>query len=146
MKKDFNTILRNFKRNVRKKELEWEKTRRAFQDQMAVQKHQAWMLIENCVREAAPADYLFWLAGYLATGGQPTHYYDYSIIDVMYKYYVATRDFHIAPLYGGMSINLIVPVGVTFLGGEPGHTNLFFEDGFTTSGGWVPVYQDTAFE
>ena len=92
------------------------------------------------LRPATRDDYKRWLIGYLRSGGEPTHYYDYKFPER--EFYVAVMDFRIQPLYGAFSFSIIVPKGIRFLGGELGHINLFLMDGFRNIGGWVPVYED----
>lgn len=93
------------------------------------------------LRPAAPLDYAQWLTGYMGNGGQPTHYYDYPIARA--SFYVAIRHFSLEhPLFGANAVNIIIPEGVAFLGGDLGHCNLYYMDGYAVRGGWKPVYSD----
>jgi hypothetical protein len=97
------------------------------------------------LRPAKPHEYASWLQGYIAEGGQPTHFYDRPT--PLSDWYVALRDFEMYPLHGALSINVIVPVGVTVTG-STGHNDLYLMDGFTSRGfhdqpSTVLVYTDT---
>jgi hypothetical protein len=94
--------------------------------------------LKNEFRKASLHDYTNWLIGFWAKGGKNTHIYDYLI--PISDWYVAKKDFMVLPLYGSNSIEIIVPEGINFLGGELGHNNLFFEDGFRASDSWIPFY------
>jgi hypothetical protein len=91
------------------------------------------------LRRATENDYIAWLVGYIRNGGRPTHYYDYKM--PLDNFYVAQEDFIMIPLYGSLSINVIVPENVNFLGGELGHCNIYLMKDFKTLGGWIPVYR-----
>jgi len=97
------------------------------------------------LRQARIEDYRNWLAGFLEKGGKPTHCYDYPMERGLDEWKVALNDFQIVPLFGTESLNIIVPDEIKFLGGEPGHNNLYFMDSFSCFGVWVPVYSDIHF-
>lgn len=97
------------------------------------------------LRQAKVKDYKNWLAGFLERGGKPTHCYDYPLERGMEEWKVALSDFQIVPLFGADSLDIIIPKGIKFLGGELGHTNLYFMDGFSHAGSWVPIYSDIHF-
>lgn len=93
-------------------------------------------------RPATVEDYRKWLSGFVAKGGVPTHFYDYPIGRSLDDWLVVEADFELLPLYGSRSLNIIVAKEAKFKGGNPGHTELYFIDGFTTNGS-VPFYSDT---
>lgn len=101
------------------------------------------------LRQARAQDYSLWIAGYLAGGGKITHAYDrpFSRAD---DWFVAFRDFTLMPLYGALSVNIIVPEGITVVCPDPGHSKLYFLDGFTVGipgqhfSVSVPVFSDTS--
>ncbi|MDO8537243.1 MAG: hypothetical protein Q7R94_03275 [bacterium] len=100
-------------------------------------------LMEN-LSPASVEDYKRWLRGYLEGGGKVTHVYDYPMSQQ--DFYVAHKDFKFEkPLYGAQSIKIIVPRGVRFLGGDLGHANLYFEDDYRASSGFVPIFEDIKF-
>lgn len=99
--------------------------------------------ISHFLERAIKIDYTQWLKGVIQSGSEPTHYYDYPMARVLDKFYVAIRHFRVAPLYGSSSIAIIVPNGIDFLGGELGHSNLYFMKDFKNIGGWIPVFEDT---
>lgn len=103
--------------------------------------------MQRSLRAATPTDYGRWLAGYFAKGRQPTHFYDYMMPS---RWFVATRDVDIKPLYGQFSINIIVPAGIS-LTGVTGHSAVYYMDGFVSRGfhdqpAIVPIYSDTTVE
>ena len=101
------------------------------------------MVLERRLRPAHRSDYEAWLSGYLATGKQSTHHYDYEFARV--PFFVATKNFVMKPLYGSAGISIIVPSDVRCLGGQLGHCNLYFMKDFQTrSEGFilVPHYGD----
>ena len=89
------------------------------------------------------ADYTKWLRGFVDAGNTPTHYYSYPF-SRWDSFYVAKKDFELVPLYGADSINIIVPEGITILGGSRGHNNIFCYNGYKHRG-TVPVFSDTVF-
>lgn len=106
---------------------------------------QADKLFGGKLRQARVEDYKNWLAGFLEKGGKPTNCYEYPMEPGLDDWKVALNDFQISPLFGTESLNIIVPSGIKFLGGELGHNNLYFMDGFSCFGGWAPVYSDIHF-
>lgn len=96
-----------------------------------------------CLRGANRADYTQWLEGFVDAGNTPTHYYSYPF-SRWDSFYVAKKDFELVPLYGADSINIIVPEGITILGGSRGHNNIFCYNGYKHRGS-VPVFSDTVF-
>lgn len=97
------------------------------------------------LRQAKVKDYKIWLAGFLGKGGEPTNCYDYPMERGMEDWKITYSDFQIVLLFGADSLNIIVPKGIKFLGGELGHSNLYLMDDFSCMGGWVPVYSDIHF-
>lgn len=95
------------------------------------------------LRRANRADYTQWLEGFVDAGNTPTHYYSYPF-SRWNSFYVAKKDFELVPLYGADSINIIVPDGITILGGSRGHTNVFCYSEYKHRGS-VPVFSDTVF-
>lgn len=91
---------------------------------------------------ATPHEYGRWLARYLATGRQPTHFYDYPMSRG--SFYTLDRSVDLTPLFGANHLCLIVPAGMT-AHGEPGHTNLFLMD-YPEMARHVPVYTDSVVE
>lgn len=90
------------------------------------------------VRDAEFVDYLEWMVGFLATGGKPTHHYDYNMPS---SFKVALTSFALPHACGALSIEVIVPYPMTVTPG--GHCHIFRMDGFTHSG-FVPMYNDIA--
>lgn len=101
--------------------------------------------LEGKLVPATKLDYNRWLGGYMESGKKPTHFYDYPMGRSLNEYYLATKDFEMGPLYGAKAINIIVPDGVKFLGGEIGHCNIYLMEGSKAIGSFVPVFQDTSF-
>ena len=95
------------------------------------------------LRKANRVDYIQWLEGFVDAGNTPTHYYSYPF-SRWNSFYVAKKDFELVPLYGADSINIIVPEGITILGGSRGHNNIFCYNGYKHRG-TVPVFSDTVF-
>jgi len=102
-------------------------------------------LLKGKLRQARVEDYKNWLAGFLEKGSKPTHCYEYPMERGLDEWKVAFNDFQISPLFGTESLQIIIPSGIKFLGGELGHNNLYFMDGFSHIGGWAPVYSDIHF-
>jgi len=116
------------------------------------------------IRTAQPSDttepatleqYLAWLNGYIKRGGKPTHFYDYPIGRLRFRYAVG------APLivdsdreFGAGGRSVIVARGVTAertnpagLFGGWAHTRLYFMDGYRSNDpGIVPVYSNPEFD
>jgi len=96
--------------------------------------------------------YRKWLAGYILQGGRPTHVYDYSFpkgrsdfLEDMGRgcFFVATKDIKIVGhLCGSDALQVIVPKGVYVEIEDVEHCNVYWMDGFKTSGSWVPIYSD----
>ena len=95
------------------------------------------------MKRARIEDYTEWLRGYMENGGIPSHVYDYPMPQC--SFFVASQDFELFPLYGTSSMEIIIPKGIHFLGGERGHTNLYFMEDFRNVGSWVPLFNDIKF-
>lgn len=93
------------------------------------------------LRNATTVEYREWLEGYINRGGSVTQHYNGRMNDD--RYYVAIEDFELHDNCGAFAYDIIVPIGVSFLGGELGHCNLYFMDGFATLGWHVPMWNDT---
>ncbi len=119
-----------FLRQIQEQEVKSAEAKRHFENE-----------IEPKLRPASKGDYEDWLWSYMKKEGQPTNYYDYPFERVAKTMFKAKDDFKMTPLYGAQAIHVIVPEGVKFLGGELGHSTLYFADGHV-EGRWVPVYED----
>ena len=91
------------------------------------------------LRRAKPSDYKKWLYGFLENGGVISNHFNYDMSD---NFYIAKKSFDMHPLFGSLSISIIVPKGI-IVTGNPGHGSLFFMDGFTKIGSYVPCYNNT---
>lgn len=115
---------------------------------MDVQHEHEWQIMDaartrilHSMRRANDLDYDAWLTKHLEIGGRPTHFYDYPMSQR--DFYVALSDVTLAPLYGAMSISVIVPEGIV-VDGAPGHIDVYrMEDGSAGRFGVVPVFNDT---
>lgn len=107
----------------------------------------------SLMRPAQKWEYEAWLAGWMAAGGTPTHFYGYPTPTE--GWWVALADTVILPLYGAFSINVIVPAGIDVTG-VTGHSNLYvttaegeyLHQGFhqgkpSQDSPYVPVWTDT---
>jgi len=127
-----------------------ERTKRILEDERRAKWDQDWSATDRYkqshimpkLRTARASDYVAWLQGFLASGGELTHYYDYNLPS---DFYVAQEDIELIPLYGAASLSIIFPRGVKYLGGGLGHCNLYFMEDFGQLGGWIPVYNNTKF-
>lgn len=97
------------------------------------------------LRPATTEDYQRWLNGYKANGGEITTVYNYPLRTD--RFYVALRDFTLPEegLVGANYVSIIIPANVHLLGGDVGHCDLFYMDGFKTADRgacFVPGYTD----
>ena len=137
-----NRILEKFKaQELEERATEDEKREKEWQETLAnINKTKS--KLTHSLRPAPFKDYHRWLIGYVERGGKPTHYYDYDTPSG--ETFIAFADFDLGDgLYGASSINIIIPEGIRFIGGNQGHCNLYYMDGFRHSGHFVPVYKDT---
>ena len=95
--------------------------------------------------------YLFWLEGFVAKGGRPTHSYDYPWRAERWLY--ASMDFAVNGECGARSVKVIVETGAAVLNPNPwkpfggyGHNELFLMDGFKAVGNVVSVYSNPEFD
>jgi len=102
-------------------------------------------LLVGKLRVGSRFDYEDWLLGYMLQGNDPTQYFDVPWYKAGINMFVATKDFELTPLFGVSAISVFVPKGIKFLGGELGHSKLYFEEGYRMQGEFlfVPVYEDT---
>lgn len=106
-----------------------------------------WEEIMPRMRKATPEDYKAWLRGYISSGGQ----LDFSLwgTPMPDDFYVAQMPFRLVPLSGILHMHIIVPEGVSFLGGELGGCELYFMEGFRADVGYgkpaVHIFSDTRF-
>lgn len=142
---ELNNVLGDAREHARERKLEYEREQKLnklnkgyFEDEE--DKKETLELLG--LKEASVEDYKKWLKGYIQQGGKITHVYDYNMPK---EFYIATKDFEMYPLFGANSINVIVPRNVKFLGGDLGHCNLYFEDGYRNEGNLVPIYKDIKF-
>lgn len=128
-----------------------EEKRRNYESKLMMAKHdaesnkrllQCGLLLQGKIHPATTEDYKRWLRGFLAKGGKISHVYDYPMSQTISEWFVAFKDFEISPLYGASSVYIIVQSGVRFLGGNLGHSGLYFMDEYTQNGGFVPIYSD----
>lgn len=91
-------------------------------------------------RHATATDYKRWLDGHIINGGEISHVYQYNMPD---NFLVAQAAMKITPLYGARSVQIIVPRGIRVEAEDVGHNNVYYMDGFTCTGGWAPLFQNT---
>lgn len=99
--------------------------------------------LASALRPALAADYAAWISAYLACGRSVTIEDDGDFADISASFFVATADFRLEPRYGSDAVNVIVPLGIRFLGGQLGHSALFFHDGPRPTDRHVAIYRDT---
>lgn len=139
-----NDILKECREKERIHDLEWNKGIREREIAHQKVKELSDNLLRGKIIRASSSDYKKWLKGYLEKGGKPTHVYNYPL---PHDWFIATDNFTILPLYGAQSINIIVPEGIFADIGVKGlgHNNLYFIKDFSTSGSWIPIYDDIEF-
>lgn len=111
------------------------------------ERDEAFMLAQ--LRPAQPWEWSQWVAAYLRSPGvKKLRKYDRP----MDRFYVAYADLTVRPLYGAMSLKIIVLAGIEEDGGYTGHTDLYGYDGQdVTYRGFhnvttpydVPIFSDT---
>lgn len=136
-------ILGAFISEQKRRDEEYElKHRRYMEGSDALERNARDELFPN-LAPAGRRDYLAWLKGYVNAGNSPTHYYEYPF-ERWNNFYIAKKDIHLVRLCGASAINIIVPNGINVLGGDRGHCNVFYYDGYEYRG-IVPVFSDTVF-
>lgn len=92
------------------------------------------------LRKATKDNYAQWLNGFVKNGGIITHNYDYNFPED--HFYIAWTDGIEIPLFGSMSISIIVPFSINITKTEEhSHNEIYFMDGFKYKG-TVPIYED----
>jgi hypothetical protein len=92
------------------------------------------------LRPASVAEYAAFVADYLTAGGQIRYVRD----SPMRRVWVAREDFTLPGLCGAAAIDILVPKGIHYLGGDRGHCTLYFADGPSVAGSGVELYSDVA--
>lgn len=80
------------------------------------------------LQPARSDDYDRWLGGYLKNGGEITHARERPF--PTRDWYVARGPFTLPPLCGSQSLKIIIPVHINVLCPDPGHSQLYWMDGF----------------
>lgn len=137
-----NNFIKEAQNNQRQKELDYEREI-AEQEKKFIESvsKQSLFLEQNC-RPAVIDEYKDWLAGFLERGGKITHVYDYPWR--RWRWYTVTQNCIVPAFYGSISVSLIVPSGIWVTGDMIGHNNLFWVNGFVSSG-FVPIFSDIKF-
>lgn len=94
-------------------------------------------------RGAHPHEWQRFLRGWCQAGNQPSHRYDYPFARA--RFTVADADFVTRAAFGSAAQHILVSAGVRWLGGDLGHTQLYFLADFRvscTGSPWVPEYSD----
>lgn len=94
------------------------------------------------VRPANPVEYGKWAFGYVRRG-----YANFNFVnsDASMKYfYVAINDIKLIPLYGTLSVDIIVPRGINceLIDDNEGHNDVYCMDDFTTTVNSVNIYRN----
>lgn len=121
---------------------------RAWRNHLADQEAAALALMDRVESEVMPKlrparteEYVVWLRGHLEHGGNVTHVYDYPFRRSEFR--MALDNVTLPPgLCGAMSLQIIVPRGLTVEYTDLGHCTLYVMDGFRLVGNWVPAYSD----
>lgn len=125
---------------------EWEEHQQRLHEELNQMRITVAREVKPYLRPARSSDYTQWLRGFLEHGGKVTHAYDRPMRG---DWYVARGSFTLPPLYGAQSLNIIIPKGITVVCSDPGHSGLYWMDGyrkgvedqhFTAN---VPVFSDT---
>lgn len=108
--------------------------------------------LPDTTRPATVEEYATWLLGYVTRGGKPTHFYDYPYSRAGFRYAEHPLTIDSDYEYGANSRKIIVASGVPADRTDPrggfggwAHTDLFYEHGYRTNRGFVPVYSDPEF-
>lgn len=70
-------------------------------------------------------DYYRWVKAYTSRGGKFTDFTDTPWSNSGGRFAVARRDFTLSEGYGANRIDVIIPEGIRFMGGDIGHCGLF---------------------
>ena len=70
-------------------------------------------------------DYYRWAKAYTLKGGKFTQFIDAPWTNNKGRFAVARRDFTLSGGYGTNRIDVIIPEGIRFMGGDIGHCNLY---------------------
>lgn len=93
---------------------------------------------------ATVEQYAAWLYGHLNAGGQITEAHGIPFAES--RFVVAVRDFTTLGETGNSAYPIIVPAGISHLGGELGKSTLYYEAGYFMQGRpCVPVFTDPEF-
>lgn len=105
---------------------------------------------ENVTFPADVWQYVEWLRGFVASGGRPTHSYDYRFGR---SWLYAPREFAVNGECGASAVHVILDPGARVLNPNPwkpfkgfGHNTLYLLDDFQVIGDWVPVYSNPEFD
>ncbi len=114
----------------------------AYEREHAEEERAAWGAFLSRARPANVADYVAWLIGYAARGGEITHCHDHLM--PLQRWVVLDEPCKITPLFGASSRCIIVSAGIEVEVPDRGHHSIYFVDGFRVEGGYdyVPVYSD----
>lgn len=100
------------------------------------------IVAENNFRQGTVQEYNSWMTAFVDNGGSPTSYTSNGMSTD--RFFVATKDFGMRPLFGAYAIEVLVPEGIKFKGGALGHSKLYFmKKGGLSDAGIVTVYGDT---
>lgn len=120
-------------------DIAWEEQQAEYDKGWRKEQKEANKWLKNC-SDASKFEYVRWLTGYFENGGSATHAYDYPYPSGTFK--IALADVVITPLYGSSSHQIIIPANVTCTIIKLGHNGVYFMDGFSVTGGIVPIYSD----
>jgi hypothetical protein len=147
-------VINDFRRKTEEEKAAWQRVQHKEDQEMYHKGYERKVLIEHLCK-ASVKDYLKWLEGFFNNGGLPSHCYDYPF--ERRDFYIAHCSLKVPALYGAMSLNIIVPVGVSI---QPidnaqgfGHIGIFWMDGFKINSNVgfktnsnVAIYNDTNFK
>lgn len=136
---DVKKVIDRFRVEKQQEEFEYKKEIDRIIEECNLKERQFDDSIRPSLNPATYREYMAWIEGYIERGGKLTHYYDYSMPS---DFYIAISNFTIIPLYGAMSVNIIIPRGITVNNKtDIGHSNLYFMDGYINIGGCIPFYE-----
>ena len=82
------------------------------------------IVAENEFRQGTVEDYNRWMEAFVQGDGTPVSYSSGTMHTS--RFFVATKNFRMRPLFGADAIEVIVPEDVKYLGGELAHSTLYF--------------------